>query len=136
MAILALLLQTGQPNPQMVLYGQLAVIGMLVVVIAMLFSFTERRVTRIVDARLNEPDSALSTHSKDPDAHEKMRTAMTSRFEERLQSIERQIATQRDSAHEDFQGLLKQHQRTLDMLDRALDRQGRRRRGEDAEETS
>jgi len=127
------MMQLPQPNSQSVLYGQLAVLGMLVIVVGTLFAFTEKRVTRIVDQRMNEPDSALSRHKDDADAHWKMRELMVGKLDERLAAIQQSIADARREAHQDFstfqrdvvQPILKQNERTLELLSKTMDRERR-----------
>jgi len=120
-------------KPAEFMYGQLTLLGALVVVLVSINSIAEARVRRIVRAELNDPDSALGEHKVDASAHEAMRDAMTLKLDERLGAIARSIEDHRKEARADLsqfqqnvlQPILKQNADTLTLLARTMDRERR-----------
>lgn len=112
------------------MYGQMAIVAMLVLAVAAIFAFTENRVTKVVDARLNDPNSEFSKHRIDANAHPQMRERMTEQLRADLKEINQSIRAvereHRDSlsriGEQVVKPVLEQNGRTLGLLEKAMER--------------
>lgn len=106
--------------------------GAIIAVIAA-FAFVQSRLDRIIDARLNDPESPLGTHMADEKAHEPMRDKVWERLDQKFSKISESIDNARKEQHADFLAfqsgviapIMKQNEVTLSLLARTMDRERR-----------
>lgn len=99
-----------------------ALVSGIAVLVLVILGYVENRVRSIVRAFIVDPDSPLSSHMRDPAAHEAMRNVMSANIDAKLNQISAQLDKQRDEL---IIPTLRQHEKTLDLLKTMNERERR-----------
>lgn len=87
-AAISRILTAGLPGvSQNAIFGALALLGGLLIVLSGVLAINDRRISKIIVQELQGPGSPLGVHKSDPNAHELMRQKHLDGIESKLEAL-------------------------------------------------